>query len=242
MDTVNKPGSIHDTEFRPGENKSFSILLAEFMRKYRVFFLGIVAVALISVAGIAIWSAVSNSRASVSINRIEILSDDLASWLSETDESKKAELEQALSSSLDEVLKKYPRLFAAQRAHAMKARIFEEKKEWTSAEKEWATIAEQFKTAYIAPIALQHAASAAEENGDPLKAFEYLKTLVEKYSGKSIGIPHAYFTLGRLSEDSKDYVAALASYEKLAAAYPDDDWTKLAKDRIILIKSRGLVK
>ena len=56
------------------------------------------------------------------------------------------------------------------------------------------------------------------------------------------GVAHGYFSLGRLAEESKDYANALVYYEKVVSLFPDDDWTKLSKDRIISLKSRGLVK
>ena len=97
-------------------------------------------------------------------------------------------------------------------------------------------IYEHFPKTYLAPIALQNAAVAAEERGAPDAAIAHYQAVVEKYTGKTVGIPHALFSIGRLSEASKDYAAAIASYEKLLSLYADDDWTKLAKDRIIILK------
>jgi TolA-binding protein len=122
------------------------------------------------------------------------------------------------------------------------ARIAETDKDWAAAEKNWLSIYDHFPKTYLAPIALQNAAVAAEERGANDAAIAHYKLVIDKYSGKTVGIPHALFAVGRLSEESKDYPAAATSYAKLLSTYPDDDWTKLAKDRIIFLKTRGLSK
>ncbi|MDP3129896.1 MAG: tetratricopeptide repeat protein, partial [Bacillota bacterium] len=92
------------------------------------------------------------------------------------------------------------------------------------------------------PIALQEAAVAAEERGSPETAKSLYERFLKEYPNAVAGIPHAHFALGRLAEDTKEYVAAISSYEKIVATYPDSDWTKIAKDRILFINSRGLAK
>jgi TolA-binding protein len=95
---------------------------------------------------------------------------------------------------------------------------------------------------YIAPVALQGAANAADEQGASDRATADYRKFVDRYSDKTIGIPHAYFAIGRLAEQSKDYAAANTAYQKIIATWPDGDWTKLATDRIISLKSQGLLK
>ena len=142
----------------------------------------------------------------------------------------------------DNLVKRGPHLYAAQKALIYEAKIQESKKDWTAEEKSWLSIVANMPESYLAPVALQGAAAAAEELGSVDRAVADYKKLIDTYAAMAIGIPHAYFSLGRLSEQQKDFTSALASYQKIVATWPDDDWTKLATDRIIYIKSHGLAK
>ncbi len=224
------------------EKKHISHHVADFLRKYRSILLGILVGVIVAVIVVAAWSGISSSTTKASTSAIEKIEDDVGTWQSEGDQAKKAELAKTLDASIDVLVAKWPHSFAAQRAHTIKARLAEDRKDWVGAEKEWLASAELLPNTYLAPVALQGAAAAAEERGSTEKATEYYKRLLDKYTGKTVGIPHAYFSLGRLYEEAKDYAAALTSYEKIVVAYPDDDWTKLAKDRILMLKSRGLAK
>ena len=234
--------SNHAPDKRNGEKKRFSEIFDDFLRKNRKLLLVICIVLLSAVATIAIVTAVNNSQASASTIRVEKLSADFATWSSEQDATKKAELEKKLVADITTVTQKWPRQFASARAYSMLAKIAENSKDWTTAEKDWMIIADKFSKSYLAPIALQNAALTAEERGANDAAIAHYKTVVEKYTGKTVGIAHALFSIGRLSEDSKDYASAISSYEKLLSTYQDDNWTKLAKDRIIFLKAHGLAK
>jgi tetratricopeptide (TPR) repeat protein len=223
------------------DKSSLSLKISDFLRKYRIVLLAVFGAALLAVIVVALYSAIHGSAVKASATRIEKIEDDFAAYYGEEDQAKKAELEKAIGASLDEIAAKWPRLYAGQRAHAFRARLATEKMDWAAAEKEWLAVAAASPSSYLAPVALQGAARAAEERGAPEKSVEYYKRFIDKYS-KAAGLAHAYFSLGRLAEDSKDYAAALGHYEKVVAGFPNDDWTKLAKDRILSLKSRGLAK
>ncbi|HRY56210.1 MAG TPA: tetratricopeptide repeat protein [Spirochaetia bacterium] len=223
------------------ESLSLAQKIADFLRRNRKAFIAAAAAVLLAVAAVAIWSAIHSSAVKNSSSRLEKLEADIAALSSEQDAAKKAELEKAVAAGLDEVAATWPSYFAAQRAHAIKARLAADKEDWAAAEKEWLAAADARKATYLSPVALLGAAVAAEERGAPDKAAEHYQRLVDKHPA-SAGAAHAYFSLGRLAEEAKDYAAALGHYEKVVASFPDDDWTKLAKDRILSLKSRGLAK
>ncbi len=223
------------------ENASFSQKISDFLRKYRTIVLAVLGAAVLAVIVVALWSAIHGAAVRNSTARLEKAQASIAALADEKDEAKKAELEKAAVADLDAIAAKWPRLFAGQRARLLKGRLAADKKDWALAEKEFIAVADAAGSSYLAPAALQEAAVAAEERGAPEKAVEYYKRFVDKFP-KAAGVPHAWFSLGRLAEDSKDYVAAMGHYEKVVAAFPDDDWTKLAKDRILSLKSRGLAK
>jgi len=224
------------------EKKTFLQIVSDFIRANRVALLAILAGIVIVLVSILVYTSVRGAVIRTSTTRIEKLQDDATAYETEQDQAKKAELETALIAGLDETAAKWPKLFAGQKAHALKAGILAAKKDWAGAEAEWLAAAASRPTSYLAPIALQEAAVAAEERGSPESAKALYERFLKEYPNAVSGIPHAHFALGRLSEDAKDYVAAIASYEKIVATYPDSDWTKLAKDRILFINSRGLAK
>jgi tetratricopeptide (TPR) repeat protein len=228
---------------RPDERKkTTSMKFAEFLRKYRIPILVVFGLAILAVLGVAIGTWIQGESLKTSTARLEKLESDYSAYSSETDAAKKADLEKSLLASADDLVKKYPRIFAAHKALAYKAKIEASKKDWAASEKDWLSIVAATPDSYLAPIALQGAAQAAEELGANDRAVADYKKLIDSYSKKSVGIPHAYFALGRLDEEAKDYAAALAAYQKIVSTWPDDDWTKLANDRIIFLKSSGLTK
>jgi len=222
--------------------KTFYVKFADFLRKYRYAVLALFGAAILAVVGVAVGTAIKDSAVKASTARLEKLDADFAAYSSEQDAAKKDALEKALLASADDIARRGPRLYAAQKAMVYKAKIEESKKDWTEAEKDWLAIASAVPESYLAPVALQGAAVDAEELGSVDRATADYKRLIDKYSANAIGIPHAYFALGRLAEQQKDYAAAMASYQKIVSSWPDDDWTKLATDRIIFLKSRGLAK
>lgn len=227
---------------RAAEKKSFYASLSDFLRTYRLAVIGLFAALVIAAAAIAIASAVGESAAEASTARAEKLIEDYTSYLSESDEAKKAARESEITATIQEITTKWPRLFAAQRAYTISARLFESKKDWASAEKAYLAAVEASPKTYLAPLALQSAAVAAEEQGSPDRAIGYYKAVIDKYSSVAIGLPHVHFSIARLLEGMKDYSGAMESYQKLVSSWPDSDWTKLSMDRIIALKSRGLAK
>jgi tetratricopeptide (TPR) repeat protein len=224
------------------KKKTPYVRFAEFLRKYRLAVLIVVGAGLLVVLGVGIGTAISSAALKASTARLEKLDADFQAYMGEQDAAKKADLEKGLLGSVDAVLKKGQRSFAGQKALSYRARIAESKKDWAPAEKDWLAIVAAAPDSYLAPVALQGAAVAAEEQGAADRAAEDYKKLIDKYGSKAVGIAHAHFALGRLAEQSKDYASAMVSYQKIVSTWPDSDWTKLATDRIIFLKSRGLSK
>jgi tetratricopeptide (TPR) repeat protein len=200
------------------------------------------AVIVLAVIGVAVGTAIKDGQTKAAAASLEKLEADYATYSSEQDATKKAELEKAFVVSADTIAKQWNGNYAAQKAIVYKAKIAESKKDWAGAEKAWLSLLSSSSDSYLAPVALQGAASAAEEQGAFDRSLADYRKLVDKYASKTIGIPHAYFSIGRLSEGTKDYAGALVAYQKVASTWPESDWTKLATDRIIFLKSSGLAK
>jgi tetratricopeptide (TPR) repeat protein len=227
---------------RATEKKTPYMQFSDFLRKHRVLILVIFGVAMLALIGIAVGTVISDASLKASTASMEKLDADYAAYEAEQDQAKKAELEKNVLASSDSILAKWKGRFASQRALSYKARIGEFKKDWPEAEKNWLAIIDAAPNSYLAPIALGAAARAAEEQNAADRALADYRKLVEKYADKTIGMPHAYFSIGRLSEGAKDYAAAMTAYQKIVSTWPDSDWTKLATDRILFMKSHGLSK
>jgi tetratricopeptide (TPR) repeat protein len=227
---------------KSSEKKTLYVKLSEFLRKYRMVVLIVFGLAILAVIGVAVGTAIKDSQLKASTASLETLDDDYAAYSSEQDQSKKADLEKTFLASVEKVSKRWKGHFAGQKALAYMAKMAESKKDWVAAEKDWLAVFDAAPASYLAPVALQGAATAAEEQGAVERALADYRKLVDKYSANAIGMPHAYFSIGRLSEQSKDYAAALIAYQKVVSSWPDSDWTKLSTDRIIFMKSSGLTK
>jgi len=224
------------------KKKTPYVKFAEFLRKYRLPVFIVAGVIILGVLVVLVGSIVMSSALSASTARLEKLDTDYQTYSGEQDATKKADLEKSFLASAEAIIKKGQGSFAGQKATSYKAKIEESKKDWAAAEKDWLALASAAPSSYLAPIAIQGAAAAAEEQGANDRAIADYKRLIDKYSSSSVGIAHAHFALGRLAENAKDYASAMVSYQKIVSTWPESDWTKLATDRIIFLKAQGLSK
>ena len=222
------------------EKPSLHAALNNFLRKHRVVFLSVFALILASVAVAAVWTIVDERAASQSAKALDRVEASLSEWYGmEAGPSSKEKADEILA-ELDAIAAKFGRRYAAQKSLVLSGRVYAALEDWAAAEKKFREAVDLRKDSFLAGFALQEAAAAAEERQDSKAAIE-LWTRVVDSAWVSVGLPHAHFVLGTLYEETKQYAEAKARYEKLIAAYPDNDWTKLARDRIILLKSQGLL-
>lgn len=93
--------------------------------------------------------------------------------------------------------------------------------------------AKAVKNYYAEGVASFNVAACADELGDKEKALAYYE-IASKVENFPL-IPRAVFNTGRLYEalDKKD--EAILSYSKLLEKYPQNEWSLLAKSRIIVL-------
>ena len=93
------------------------------------------------------------------------------------------------------------------------------------------------KKSYTAPVCMYNKAACYEELGKYAEAAEAYKAAAEF---EEFGMAsHAYFSLGRVREAMGDYAGAVEAYNTLNDKASDDDWSHLAKTRIIELQSQG---
>lgn len=223
------------------EKKSFSEKLADFIRANRVLILSIGIAIVVAIVAIGLYTSISDNVATASSRAMDLADQKIQQWSQETDEQKKTEEETALIAEFDTIAKKWPGTLAAQRALLRKAAILSQKKEYAEAEKIALDAYSRKKNSYAAALALELAAVSAEEAGNIDSAITHYTLLTKNYSKDNPTVAHAYFNLGRLQESKKEFKAAIANYEKILSAYGNSDWALLAKNRIIYLKSQGLL-
>ncbi len=236
---------------QPGREKTkkeqFLDNLAGFLQKNRIFFLSfLIAIALFFIV-FAIASEIRNRRIEESTIMAEELQKQYEDWSENMDKEEAeqpadiGETAKELISQADSILEKYPNLYAAQRAHYIKANVYYKKGEWSSAAEAFITLQERFPKSYLAPIALHIAAIASEEMDEIDRALELHNQILSNYASTYPDTPRSIFTIGRLYEDKGQYEEAKKQYNTLINEYTPSNWTNLARDRIIYLQSKGLI-
>lgn len=240
MEKVGKKAKIVKPEKE--QQKNFAQKLSDFISRNRkvVIAVGVTILAVLLIVGA--YSIISNSVAENSSRAMELVRTKITSWGSESDQAKKDELEKTIVSDLDAIVKKWPRTFAAQQALFTKAGLSAVKKDWENVEKYSLEATDKLPKTYLAPIALETAAVAAEEQGKPDKAVEYYGRIIAQYKEDTPNLAHAYFSLGRLNEGKSEWKTALENYGKVVSDFSDSEWAKLAKDRVVFLNAQGLGK
>ena len=224
------------------EKKTFSEKLADFISTYRILIISIGVAIVVAIVAIGIYTAVSGNIASASSRAMDLADQKLQQWSQETDEQKKADAETSLIGDLDAIVKKWPHTLAAQRALLKKGAILSQKKDYAEAEKVALEAFARNKKSYVAPIALELAASAAEEAGNTDAALEHYTAITKDYLKDNPIAASALFNQARLEETKKDYKSAVTSYNQITATFGDSDWAMLAKNRVIYLKAQGLAE
>lgn len=141
--------------------------------------------------------------------------------------------EDALAEKLEKQAAANGRTYSAFRAYTTLGELYVLRKDWEKAIAFYQKAGEAQQKSYTAGIAYFNAASCADELQQHDKALEFytLSAASDDFSLK----PRALFNIGRLEESLSHSDKAVEAYTKLTEAYPDNDWTLLAKSRIIAL-------
>lgn len=224
------------------EEKDLIHKISDFISRKRVLFISVAAAVLGIVLIVGIYTVISNAKTENSSRAMEEVRTQIAAWNNETEEAKKTEIENTIMADLDDVAKKWPKSFAAQEALFTKSSLYAVKQDWANAETASLEAAKRLPKTYLAPLALESAAVAAEEQGKADIALEHYTSIITQYKEDTPNLSHAYFSIGRLSEAKSDWKAALENYNKVLSDFSNTDWALLAKDRVIYLKAQGYDK
>lgn len=233
-------GASAAAQAAPKDEVKFAERLGDFIRANRVALIAVGSIVLVAIVGLGVYSIVSSDRLQKSTVALEALERGFAEW-NELDDATRSEKGAELAAQADAIVAKYGKLYAAGRALTVKAELLYAMNDLPGAEKAYLAAADAAPESHLAPVALSNAASVAEDRGDNEAALSYLARVEAEYPSAA-GIGRVTLSVGRIYENTKRYGEAMAAYTRLVATGAESDWTKIAHDRIILLKSQGLAE
>lgn len=223
----------HKTELK-GKDK-FLASLSNFLVKRKVFLLILLAAAAVIIAAVAVIDSVTERKANLAAESVELVQEKYADWL-EADEADKEALEAEILEKIDAITDQYHSTFAAQRAVYIKGNIEFQKENWTAASENFLESADMNKDSYLAPISMMLAGSAFENGGSYEEALGVYNDIYADYDKIFPDVPRVMLSIGRLNEQTGDEAAAIDAYNELIDNYPGSGWASFARTRLIQIE------
>lgn len=206
--------------------------ISDFIGTYRIAIIATFAAIFVAVAAILVVTVIKDNSDKKAFETVE-------SVLSDWDKARSAEDKSGLSAKEDELIASLSKLakskgFAGSRASMTIAEIYFSRKDWKNAGENYTAAANAAPKAYSAGVNWFNAGVCADELGNADEALaDFNKALaLDNFAMK----PRALFNAGRIEEQRGKNAEAIATYEKLAEQYPSDDWTMLAKSRLIALQ------
>lgn len=212
--------------------------VAQFILKFRVVLLAVLAIIVLGIIAAIVYEELSKANIASVTKMVEQVDTAHASLLAAKSEDEKKTLLNEFEDVVKQASSSYKGSFAEQRALFLKGTYLYNEKKYPEAESSFLLSVGSMPKSYLAPIALINAAFSAEDGGNVQKCIEYLTKLAKDYELTSAQVPRALFNLGRLSEVSQKWKEASDFYQKIIDSYSGSNWTKLARDRIIYLKSQ----
>ena len=211
---------------------SFSERCGQFLTQHRKPIVIILGAICIAVAGALVASSFTTRAAKQASTETEALISEWTDLRNKNAEDMTAK-EDALAEKLEKQAAANGSTYAAFRAYTTLGEISVLRKDWEKALAFYQKAGEALPKAYTAGIAYFNAAACADELQQYEKALELytLSAASEDFPLK----PRALFNIGRLEESLAHPDKAIEAYTKLTESYPDNDWTLLAKSRIIAL-------
>ena len=211
---------------------SFSERCGQFLTQHRKPIVIILGAICIAVAGALVASSFTTRAAKQASTETEALISEWTDLRNKNAEDMTAK-EDALVEKLEKQAAANGSTYAGFRAYTTLGEISVLRKDWEKALAFYQKAGAALPKAYTAGIAYFNAAACADELQQYEKALE-LYILSASYDDFPLK-PRAFFNIGRIEESLAHPDKAIEAYTKLAESYPDNDWTLLAKSRIIAL-------
>lgn len=217
------------------ENQTSSSKLNSFLEKKKKGLLGLLIALIVCLAAYIVISAVNNNIKEKNLAEIEEISYTLTHDSASLDES---ELNARRIDAIDNlaVYAKKGGIVGA-RANYLCAELTYQQKKYEDAVTYYEATAKKAGKTYLAPVAYYNLGVCYEQLNKLEDAAENYKLAADSKSFALV--PHAKFSYARVIEASGNKAEAITAYTELYDAYPNDNWGKLAKTRLIALQAQN---
>lgn len=222
-----------ETQKTMTKKETLLINLSNFLNKNRFIFIIVLAVIIVGLISFAVAREVISKRNENAAGLAETSQQLYQDWVTAVDDTEKENIKTELENSLEKIHNEYPKFFAAARAYFIEGNMLFEEENWTESAKTYVNIADNFPDTYLAPIGLNNAAVAYENGEDVENAILVMERLRAEYQDTYPDMPRILFNLGRLYEIEEEWENAKEAYNAMIDNFPAENWTKLARNRII---------
>lgn len=212
--------------------------LLAFIPKFLIGLSIAVGAALIALVVFLVMDGQKNQRLVEATVQLEKL-DELHGKYSTADAASKDGALAELKTAVEAIAAAYPQTYYHQRGEYLLATVAYENKDYSAAEAQFLKTIDVLPMSYLSSVCLFNAAIAAEAAGKNDQAATHLERLAKDFAQTSAEVPRALINLGRLAEEAGEFIKAGASYTRVVDEFPSSDWTKIARDRIIFLKTQG---
>ena len=217
------------------ENQTSSSKLNSFLEKKKKGLLGLLIALIVCLAAYIVISAVNNNIKEKNLAEIEEISYTLTHDSASLDES---ELNARRIDAIDNlaVYAKKGGIVGA-RANYLCAELTYQQKKYEDAVTYYEATAKKAGKTYLAPVAYYNLGVCYEQLNKLEDAAENYKLAADSKSFALV--PHAKFSYAHVIEASGNKAEAITAYTELYDAYPNDNWGKLAKTRLIALQAQN---
>lgn len=217
------------------EVKTFSSKLNDFMTKNRKALIAVICVIFVALIAFICVVLCNSKITAKNLNEIDIISFELTDGSNALEDEEVNQRKAVAMEKLAPYTKKGG--VSGVRANMLAGEIAYQSKNYQDAVTYWNAAASKSDKSYTKPLALFNAAVCYEELNDLDSAAANYKLAADN---KDFMLKnHAKFSYARVIETQGNIADAVTAYNELIDAYPDDDWAKLAKTRILFLQTTG---
>lgn len=220
----------------PIQSTPIRVKIANFLQRHRNILIIAILLVVVILSAVGIYAAITASTNNEYAVKVERVQQDLAKWQSETDDVKKKDFAATIEKNLADVIGHAPSSYGLLKAYFIQGNYQAAQKKWAEASTSFAKIFEIDSKSYLAPSALVNQAACLENAGNVKAALEVLANYEKNYASDKLNYPEVLFNQGRLLELQNDNPKAVAEYKKLLEKFPESNWAKLGRDRLIVIE------
>ncbi len=220
------------------EKMTASAKLNSVMEKNRKVLLGLLIAVIVALVAVVVFEIVKSKTTEKNLAAIEKISYELTNASADLSEDDLAKRADAALEAIQAYTGKAG--VAGVRANLLAADLSYDKKNYDAAISYWTAAAEKGKKSYTAAVAYYNIASCDEELGKSEEAAELYKKASEDKD--FILNFHAKFSYARMLETMGKYEEAVEVYKVMNEERPADQWSQLAKTRIITLQAEGKVQ